>query len=216
MTSSSPSQPPSSRTRVRRVAKRAHYDPDTVAAIARDALVCHIAFADAEGVHCIPISCWYHAGQLHIHGTSGSRMFQALAAGEVCVTLTHVDGLVLARSAYHHSMNYRSVVAYGRFETVEDETEKLASFATLIEQLAPGRWPQVRQPTREELAATAVMRLPLTEASAKVRDTGVKDNPADMAWPIWAGVVPLRLAAGAPVADAGCEEMAPPRHWWGE
>ena len=204
---------PSPRTRVHSCSQRAHYDRDTVTAIAQAALVCHVAFADAQGVHCIPTSCWSHDGYLYIHGSNGSRMLQALAAGEACVTLTHVDGLVLARSAFHHSMNYRSVVAYGRFEKVETEDEKLKSFAAYIEMLAPGRWSQIRQPERNELAATTVMRLPLTEAAAKVRNWGVKDDAADMAVPVWAGVVPLQLVAGTPVPEAGCEDMAAPLHW---
>jgi len=204
---------PSPRTRIRRRSERAHYDADTVAAIAASALVCHVAFADDAGVHCIPTSCWCHDGHLYIHGAHGSRMLQALAAGEASVALTHVDGLVLARSAFHHSMNYRSVVAYGSFEPVTDADEKLAAFAAYIEMLAPGRWAQVRPPGRKELAATAVLRLALTEAAAKVRDWGVKDDPEDMAQPVWAGVVPLRLAARTPQPDAGCEGLPAPAHW---
>lgn len=213
MNTHTPPSSPSPRTRVRRGSERAHYDRETVAAIAQAALVCHVAFADADGVHCIPTSCWCHNGQLHLHGSNGSRMLQALAAGEACVTLTHVDGLVLARSAFHHSMNYRSVVAYGRFEIIENEDQKRESFAAFIEMLAPGRWPQIRQPNRNELAATTVMRLPLTEAAAKVRNWGVKDDEADMAQPVWAGVVPLQLAARKPVPEAGCEDMPEPPHW---
>lgn len=209
----SPATPsaPSARTRVRRLAARAHYDHDSVAAIAQASLVCHVAFADSHGVHCIPTSCWCHGEHLYIHGSNGSRMLKALAAGEACVTLTHVDGLVLARSAFHHSMNYRSVVAYGRFERIENDEEKMESLEAFIEMLAPGRWAQVRQPTRNELAATTVMRLPLTEAAAKVRNWGVKDDEADMAHPVWAGVVPLRMTALAPEPDAGCGAMPSPR-----
>ena len=140
-------------------------------------------------------------------------MLQALAAGEACVTLTHVDGLVLARSAFHHSMNYRSLVAYGRFEKVENDAEKMESLEAFIEMLAPGRWSQIRQPSRNELAATTVMRLPLTEAAAKVRNWGVKDDEADMTLPVWAGVVPLQTMTLAPEPDVGCEAMPSPRHW---
>jgi len=207
MTTAPPLPPPSARTRVRRVSERAHYDPGVVANIAQAALICHIAFTDATGVHCIPTSCWSTDGYLYIHGSNGSRMLQALAAGEACVTVTHLDGLVLARSAFHHSMNYRSLVAYGRFEKVESEDEKLKSFAAFIEIISPGRWPQIRQPDRNELAATTVMRLPLSEAAAKIRNWGVKDDAADMNIPVWAGVVPLQMVASHPVPDPGCEDM---------
>lgn len=201
---------PSPRTRVRRVPQRADYSPQTIAAIAREALLCHVAFVDEQGVHSIPTNCWTHAGHLYLHGAVAGRMVKALAAGEACVSLAHVDGLVFGRSALHHSMNYRSVVAYGRFEPVDDAAEKLAGLEALIEAIAPGRWAQVRPPSRKELAATAVLRLPLTEAAAKTRTGGPKDDVEDMAWPVWAGVVPMRLRAGAPQPEAGCEAWAPP------
>ncbi len=205
--------PPSSRTQIRRVRERGHYDRQTIESIARDALVCHIAFADEQGVHCIPTACWVDRGNLYIHGSNGSRMIQALMAGEASVTMTHLDGIVLARSAFHHSMNYRSVVAYGKFEKVESDPEKMESFESFIERLSPGRWPQVRQPSRNELAATTVLRLPLTEAAAKIRDWGVKDDEADMKQAVWAGVIPLRMEAGTPEPDAGCEQLpAPQQH----
>jgi hypothetical protein len=206
-------QPPSSRTRVRRVSDRAHYDRDTVAAIAQASLVCHVAFVDGQGVHCIPTACWTYDEHLYIHGSNGSRMLQALAAGEACVTLTHLDGLVLARSAFHHSMNYRSVVAYGRFENVERNEEKMASLSAFIERLSPGRWQQVRIPNRNELAATTVMRLPLAEAAAKVRNWGVKDDEEDLNQQVWAGVVPLQLTTCTPIPDVGCVDMTVPLHW---
>src|SRR5512135_2955094 len=202
--------PPSSRTQIRRVRERGHYDQQTIESIARESLICHIAFADDQGVHCIPTSCWVYRGDLYIHGSNGSRMLQALMGGEASVTMTHLDGIVLARSAFHHSMNYRSVVAYGKFEKVESESEKMESFAAFIEFLSPGRWPQVRQPSRNELAATTVLRLPLTEAAAKIRNWGVKDDDADMKQAVWAGVIPLSMAAGEPEPDAGCEPMSAP------
>jgi len=213
MSTTSPA--PSPRTRIRRRSERAHYDAASIAAIAEAALVCHVAFADAQGVHCLPTSCWCHDGYLYIHGSNGSRMLQALVAGEASVALTHVDGLVLARAAFHHTMNYRSVVAYGRFEKVDAETDKHAAFAAFIDKLAPGRWAQVRQTDSKELAATTLLRLPLSEAAAKVRDWGVKDDDNDMCVPVWAGVIPLRLTAGTPQADAGCEELPEPKHWGG-
>lgn len=213
MSDAQTSQAPSPRTRIRRRSERARYDSASVAAIAQEALVCHVAFTDAQGVHCLPTSCWCHDGHLYIHGSNGSRMLQALAAGEASVALTHLDGLVLARAAFRHTMNYRSVVVYGRFEKVADEAEKRASFAAFIDILAPGRSAQVRAPDSNELAATTVLRLPLTEAAAKVRDWGVKDDEADLGMPVWAGVVPLRPTAGTPQPEAGCEDMPVPPHW---
>lgn len=202
---SHPATPPSDRTRIRRVKERGHYDLETIIAIASEAMVCHVAFNDERGVHCIPTACWVSQGHLYIHGSNGSRMMQALMAGEACVTVTHLDGLVLARSAFHHSMNYRSVVAYGKFEKVESDAEKMESFRDFIEFLSPGRWAQVRQPNRSEMAATTILRLPLTEAAAKVRNGGVKDDAADMQQAVWAGVIPLSMQAGTPEPDAGCE-----------
>lgn len=203
--------PPSSRTQIRRVRERGHYDRETMESIAREALVCHIAFADAQGVHCIPTACWVHEGYLYIHGSNGSRMIQALLAAEASVTITHLDGIVLARSAFHHSMNYRSLVAYGQFEKVEAAADKMESFATFINALSPGRWPQVRQPDRNELAATTVLRLSLDEAAAKIRNWGVKDDEADMQQAVWAGVIPLRVTAGVPQPDTGCEHLPLPQ-----
>ena len=203
--------PPSPRTQIRRVRERGHYDQQTIESIARESLICHIAFADDQGVHCIPTACWVDRGNLYIHGSNGSRMIQALMAGEASVTMTHLDGIVLARSAFHHSMNYRSVVAYGKFKKVESESEKMESFEAFIEFLSPGRWPQVRQPSRNELTATTVLRLPLTEAAAKIRNWGVKDDEADMQQAVWAGVIPLSMEAGKPEPDAGCEHMPAPQ-----
>lgn len=203
--------PPSPRTHIRRVRERGHYDRETIESIAREALVCHIAFADEHGVHCIPTACWTDRGYLYIHGSNGSRMIQALMAGEASVAMTHLDGIVLARSAFHHSMNYRSVVVYGRFEKVEAAAEKMASFETFINALSPGRWPQVRQPDRNELMATTVLRLSLAEAAAKIRNWGVKDDEADMQQAVWAGVIPLRMTAGTPEPDAGCEHLPRPQ-----
>ncbi len=200
--------PPTSRTQIHRVRERGHYDRHTIESIAQNSLICHIAFVDDQGVHCIPTACWVDRGNLYIHGSNGSRMIQALMAGVASVAMTHLDGIVLARSAFHHSMNYRSVVAYGRFERVESESEKMESFESFIERLSPGRWPQVRQPTRSELAATTVLRLPLTEAAAKIRNWGVKDDAADMKQAVWAGVIPLIMEAGKPEPDAGCENLS--------
>lgn len=193
---------PSPRTRVRRLPERAHYDADTVAAIVDAALICTVAFQIDGMVHAIPTIHWREGGHLYIHGAKASRMLKALTAGEACVTIALADGLVLARSAMHHSMNYRSVVIYGRFESVTDPAYKLASLRAFVDGLYPGRWDTLRPITDKELNATTLLRIRLDEASAKVRAWGVKDDEADLDWPVWAGVIPLRTVAGEPVAEA--------------
>ncbi|KHK51891.1 hypothetical protein PI87_20265 [Ralstonia sp. A12] len=193
--------PPTDRTRVNRVARRGHYDAATLHAILDDAYVCHIAFADEHGVHCIPTACWREGDHLYIHGSNGSRMLKLAASGaQVCVTVTHIDGLVLARSAFNHSMNYRSVVIYGAFEVVPDE-QKPAVLDAFMETLAVGRSQEVRPGNAKELAATTVLRIPLDEAASKIRTGGPKDDEEDLALPVWAGVLPMALLPLTPVVD---------------
>jgi nitroimidazol reductase NimA-like FMN-containing flavoprotein (pyridoxamine 5'-phosphate oxidase superfamily) len=192
--------PPSDRSRVRRVADRARYDRETVHAIVDAAYVCHVSFSDGKGVHCIPTACWREDDHLYIHGSNGSRLLKRLLDGEVCVTITHVDGLVLARSAFNHSMNYRSVVVHGRFEPVPAE-HKVEALHRLMDHIAAGRRHEARPGDASELAATTVLRLPLAESSAKVRTGGPEDDEADMALDVWAGVLPLLTARGEPVRD---------------
>lgn len=189
---------PSPRTRVRRLPERAHYDADSIAAIVDAAMLCTVAFQIDGMVHAIPTIHWREGGHLYIHGAKGSRMLKALTEGEACVTIALADGLVLARSALHHSMNYRSVVLYGRFEAVTEPAHKLASLRAFIDGLYPGRWDTLRPINDKELNATTVLRIALDEASAKVRDWGVKDDEEDLEWPVWAGVIPLRTETGAP------------------
>lgn len=201
--------PPTSRTRIRRIAERARYDMDTVCAIVDAAWHCHAAFADESGVHCIPMACWRSGDNLYLHGSNGSRMLKALAGGaQACVTITHLDGLVLARSAFHHSMNYRSAVIYGQCTRVPDE-DKPALLEQFLRHIAPGRETQVRPPDRNELAATLVLRLPLTEAAAKIREGGPKDDATDMSRNVWAGVLPLRLAHLPAARDPACRIERP-------
>lgn len=197
-----PSPAPSPRTRVRRMPERAHYEADTVAAIVDAAMICTVAFELDGMVHAIPTLHWREGEHLYIHGAKASRMLKALTAGEACVTIALADGLVLARSAMHHSMNYRSVVIYGRFEPVTDPAYKLASLRAFIDGLYPGRWDTLRPISDKELNATTLLRIALDEASAKVRDCGVKDDEEDLDWPVWAGVIPLRTVQGEPVAEA--------------
>ncbi|MDA0236081.1 MAG: pyridoxamine 5'-phosphate oxidase family protein [Proteobacteria bacterium] len=197
-----PTRPaPTPRTRVRRLPERAHYDADTIAAIVDAAMLCTVAFQLDGAVHAIPTIHWREGGHLYLHGAKASRMLKALTEGEACVTIALADGLVLARSAMHHSMNYRSVVVYGRFEAVTEPAHKLASLRAFIDGLYPGRWDTLRPITEKELNATSVLRIALDEASAKVRDWGVKDDEEDLDWPVWAGVIPLRTLAGEPVTE---------------
>jgi nitroimidazol reductase NimA-like FMN-containing flavoprotein (pyridoxamine 5'-phosphate oxidase superfamily) len=194
--------PPSERTRVRRVAQRGCYDRETLYAIVDAAYVCHVAFADENGVHCIPTACWREGDHLYIHGSNGSRMLKLAARGaQLCVTITHLDGLVLARSAFHHSMNYRSAVIYGVCESVEGAA-KAAALDTFVEKIAPGRSREVRPGDANELAATTVLRVAIDEAAAKIRTGGPKDDATDMTREAWAGVLPLALQPQTPIADA--------------
>ena len=197
-----PNAAPSERTRVRRLPDRARYDAESLAAIVDAAWIAQVAFPLDGGVHSIPTAVWREGDHLYIHGAKASRMLKALTEAECCVSLAILDGLVLARSALHHSMNYRSVVLYGRFEAVTEPAYKLASLRAFIDGLYPGRWDTLRPISDKELNATTVLRIALDEASAKVRDWGVKDDEEDLDWPVWAGVIPLRTVAGEPVAEA--------------
>ncbi|MFY3386541.1 pyridoxamine 5'-phosphate oxidase family protein [Paracidovorax sp. MALMAid1276] len=191
--------PATDRTRIRRVAENARYDRATLHAIIDAAYLCHVAFADDKGTHCIPTACWREGEHLYIHGSNGGRLVKWLGKGiQACVTITHLDGLVLARSAFNHSMNYRSAMVYGRFEPVAD---KHAALAALMNHLAVGRQAEIRAGNDKEFAATTVMRIALDEAACKVRSGPPVDDAEDMQHPVWAGVLPLVQVRGAPVAD---------------
>ena len=204
---------PSPRTRVRRMPERAHYETDAIAAIVDATMICTVAFQIDGAVHAIPTLHWREGEHLYVHGAKASRMLKALTQGEACITIAQVDGLVLARSAMHHSMNYRSVVIYGRFEPVTNPEDKLRSMRAFIDGLYPGRWDSLRPINDKELNATAVLRIPLAEASAKVRDMGVKDDEEDLGWPVWAGVIPLHTRVGTPQTedDSVGREVPPTR-----
>ena len=199
---------PSPRTEVKRGASKASWDPALLHAIVDAAYVCHIAFSDAHGTHCIPTACWRRGDFLYIHGSNGSRMLQRLAEQDCCVTITHLDGLVLARSAFNHSMNYRSAMIYGRFETVA-ESAKRRALEDFMDHLAPGRQAEVRPGNDKEYAATTVMRIPLAEAACKTRSGPPNDDEEDLGIAAWAGVLPLAQARGTPVPDAHCTVAAP-------
>ena len=193
---------PTERTTLKRLPKRAEYDRERVYAILDEALVCHVGFiADGQPV-VIPTGYGRIADVLYLHGSAASRMLRTLSEGvDVCVTVTLVDGLVLARSAFHHSFNYRSVVVFGRARMVTDREEKLAALRAFTEHVIAGRWNEVREPNDGELKATTVLALPLSEASAKVRTGPPVDEEEDYALPVWAGVLPLQLTTSAPIAD---------------
>ncbi len=195
-------QAPSTRTRIRRVPQRGLYDRATIDAILDDSLVAHVGFTVDEQPYVIPMLVARLGDRLYIHGSTASRMVRKLAAGvPACLTTTLVDGLVLARSAFHHSLNYRSVVVVGTATLVEGADERAAALEAFTEKLVPGRWDEIRPPTAQELKGTRVLAMELTEASAKVRDGGPVDDEEDYALDVWAGVVPLALTAGAPMPD---------------
>ena len=202
--------PPTDRTRVRRVAENATYERATLHAVIDAAYLCHVAFADDKGTHCIPTACWREGEWLYVHGSNGARLAKMLAQGvQACVTITHLDGLVLARSAFSHSMNYRSAMIYGVFEKVAGEAEKRASMAAFMEKIAAGRQLEVRAGSDKEFDATTILRIALGEAACKVRTGPVKDDEEDMDVAAWAGVLPMALQRTAPVRDAQCSAIAP-------
>ena len=207
-------KPPSQRVRVRRSAKRADYDRATIDAVLDEALVCHLGFVHEGQPFVIPTLHARVGDEVLIHGSSASRAFRTLAAGApVCLTVTLVDGLVLARSAFHHSMNYRSAVLLGTARLVEGVEEKTAALEAFTEKLVPGRWDAVRGPTRQELKGTKVLAMPIDEASAKVRTGPPVDDDEDYGLDAWAGVVPLALTPGALEPDPQLRDgIAVPEH----
>lgn len=194
--------PPSDRSRVRRMAERADYSRDTIYSILDEGLVAHVGVAVGEQPFVIPMGYGRDGDHLILHGAVASRLLRAAKAGApICVTVTHLDGLVLARSVFHHSMNYRSVVVLGVPELVEGPEEKRAALDALTEHLIPGRTAEARGPNDRELALTLVLRLSLEEASAKIRTGPPGDEPEDYELPIWAGVIPMTTTFGEPEAD---------------
>jgi len=190
------------RNRITRLAKRGHYDRATINHILDEALVCHVGFVEQHQPYVLPINFARLGATIVMHGSKTSRLLTHIAAGHpVCVEVTLVDGLVLARSVFHHSINYRSVVLFGTGHLVEADSDKLAALSAMMEQLIPGRWQAARQPTQQELNATSVVAIPIDHASAKIRRGPPGDDPADAAWPLWAGVLPLQVQALAPVPD---------------
>lgn len=193
---------PTTNTTLKRLPQRGVFDRATVYSILDEAFICHVGFVVDGQPFVIPTSYGRIGDQLFIHGSAASRMQRNLAQGiPVCVTVTLTDGLVLARSAFHHSINYRSVVIFGTAQLVADAAEKMAALKAFTEHVMPSRWAEVREPNEQELKGTTVLALPLTEASAKIRTGPPKDDDEDMAIPVWAGELPLQTVTGAPVAD---------------
>jgi nitroimidazol reductase NimA-like FMN-containing flavoprotein (pyridoxamine 5'-phosphate oxidase superfamily) len=196
----------SDRTRIVREPQRAVYDRGIVYKILDEGFVCHVGFTADHQTFVIPTMYARVGDAICFHGSAASRMLRGVGGGlNVCVTVTLADGLVLARSVFNHSMNYRSVVALGIAAIVDEPDEKLAALQAFTEKILPGRWNDARQPNEKELKATTILRLPLTEVSAKVRVGGVEDDAEDYALKVWAGIVPLRLVADTPIRDERCD-----------
>jgi nitroimidazol reductase NimA-like FMN-containing flavoprotein (pyridoxamine 5'-phosphate oxidase superfamily) len=194
--------PQTDRTKLKRLPKRGHFDRETVYGILDEGFICHVGFAVDGQPFVIPTGYARVDDKLYIHGSQASRMLRSLAGGlDACVTVTIVDGLVLARSAFHHSMNYRSVLVFGHATLVDDPKEKYDALVALSEHIVRGRWADVREPNEEEMIQTTVLCLPMEEASAKIRTGPPLDDEEDYSLPMWAGVVPLKLIAEQPIND---------------
>jgi uncharacterized protein len=201
---------PTDRTTIRRQAQRASYDRELIDTLIDEALSCHVGFAVDDRPWVIPTIHARVDDVLYLHGAVANHMLRSLAGGiEACVTITLIDGLVLARSAFHHSMNYRSVLIFGRMTIVEDAAEKDAALHALVEHVVPGRMAEARPPSDSELRKTSVLRLPITEASAKVRTGGPIDDAEDLELPVWAGQLPVSTAFGAPIAEPDSAAAVP-------
>jgi nitroimidazol reductase NimA-like FMN-containing flavoprotein (pyridoxamine 5'-phosphate oxidase superfamily) len=199
--------PKTAQNTVKRVAKRAEYDRDTVYQVFDSAWICHIGFVGEFGPTVIPMFHVRVGDEIVLHGATSSRLMLALSGGaKVCISAAMVDGLVLARSLFHHSMNYRSAVAFGSGRAITDDAEKMNAFRALSDKVMHGRWDDARQPSPQEFKATAVVAVKMETASAKIRTGGPKDEEDDYGLPVWAGVVPLQETYGKPVPD----EVLPP------
>jgi len=214
----SESHAPTPRTRVVREAHRGVYDRETAYRILDEGFLCHVGFVADGQPFVIPTSYGRKDASLYIHGSAASRMLRQMKDGvAVCVTVTLLDGLVLARSIFNHSMNYRSVMVLGKATLVDDPEEKLEALRLLSEHILPGRWADARQPNERELKQTSVLKLPIEEFSAKVRTGPPIDDEEDYAFPTWAGVIPLEMTAGTPINDSrldpGQEIPAYARHY---
>ncbi|MEO8136207.1 MAG: pyridoxamine 5'-phosphate oxidase family protein [Betaproteobacteria bacterium] len=201
------------RSRLKRLPRRGHYDFDTVAAILDAGFLCHVGYVIDGAPLVTPTSYWREGRRVYWHGSHASRMLNAEKGGApVCLTVSHLDGLVMARSAFHHSINYRSVMLFGAAHRVDDSGHKLAALKAFVERMYPGRWGMLRPVTKKEVRATMVLWMDIDEGSAKVRSGPPIDDTPDYALPIWAGVIPLRMVAGKALDDPQLSPgLAPPR-----
>ena len=201
---------PTEKTRLKRLPKRGHFERETINAILDEAFICHVGFVVDGQPYVIPTGYARIGDDLYIHGSAASRMLRSIAEGiDVCVTVTLIDGLVLARSAFHHSMNYRSVVILGKAEMVTEPDEKNKALEAFTNHVVPGRWAEVRWPTELELKATTVLHLPITEASAKIRTGPPIDDDEDYSMDVWAGVLPIKIMPGNAVPDEKLMDNVP-------
>jgi nitroimidazol reductase NimA-like FMN-containing flavoprotein (pyridoxamine 5'-phosphate oxidase superfamily) len=195
-------QPSSDRVTVKRLAKRGEYDPESIRQILDAGFICHVAFLVGGEPRVIPTAYVRVGDSVYLHGSPSNQMLRALlAGGDACVCVTHVDGLVLARSAFHHSINYRSVVLFGKAREVTDFVAKVKALHALTDHVIPGRWDGLRPIHDDEVTGTLLVEIPIDEASAKIRTGPPKDDEEDYALPLWAGILPLRVVAGDPVVD---------------
>lgn len=204
--------PPSDRTRLRRFHERGRYDRCAINDILDAGVLCHVAFVQAGQPFCIPTLYWRDGDRVYFHGSAASRMMETAEDSPICLTVTHLDGLVLARSAFHHSANYRSVVVFGTPERVAEPAEVVRQMRLMMDRIFPGRWDRLRPVRAQELKATRLLSLSLSEASAKIRGGTVDEDEDDSDWPVWAGVVPIQARAEAACPDQYAAKMglAPP------
>ncbi len=194
--------PKTDKNRIKRLPKRGHYDRETIYQILDEALICHVGFVENNQPYIIPINFARVGDAIVLHGAKASRLLKHIEAGNpVCIEVTLVDGLVLARSVFHHSVNYRSVVLFGTGQSIEGEQEKMAALEAITEHLIPGRWREARLPNRKEMNATSVVSIKIDQASAKVRSGPPGDDEADYALPVWAGVLPIQEMPLTPIRD---------------
>ncbi|MCP4329744.1 MAG: pyridoxamine 5'-phosphate oxidase family protein [Alphaproteobacteria bacterium] len=194
-------QPPSDRVRLRRVHERARYDRDAIDAVLDAGMLCHVGYVFDGAPYVTPTLYWREGDRVYWHGSSASRMLRAVDGVEVCLTVSHNDGLVLARSAFHHSVNYRSVMLLGRADKETDSARMMAHLETFMERILPGRWAELRPPLDKEIKATTMLSMAIDEVSAKIRSGPPVDDDEDYDWPVWAGVVPFHAIAGPPEPD---------------
>jgi uncharacterized protein len=193
---------PTARSRVKRLHERGRYDFETIAQILDCGFVCHVGYVIDGQPFVTPTAYWREGDRVYWHGSSASRMLRTMEKGvEVCLTVAHIDGIVLARSAFHHSINYRSAMLFGTAHKIEDPAAKSAALERFVDRICTGRWKQLRPVTPLELKATTVLSMPISEGAAKIRTGPPKDDEEDYDWSVWAGVVPLRTVIDAPIAD---------------